>query len=278
MKCTPVVIQLSPHYSAKINKYPNPNLPEKFNSTLHWHKEIEIIYVIKGRLVISCPQNDVALNSKDIYLLNTEDIHAYTSISPDAQFISVNFLPSIIQSYTENPSVVPTFKLKNNKAVENIKNSLIVLNSLDRFDRPVDIPKIKSLLNKCAYYLVKYCYEPDLNYVKGSQSQEYNFANLAISYINENFRQRISLNDISSYVGLTPAHFSKIFRENTGITFSNYLKQVRLESAVNTLMTTNESVKSAALNNGFSNINAFTTACKEAYGKTPHEIKSAKII
>ena len=274
MKCAPVVVKLSNNYSAKINKYPNPDFPKSFNSTLHWHKEFELLYVHNGSLVITKPSGNTLLKSGEIYLINSEDIHSYTYISPNAQFIVVNFTTSIIQPYTENPAVVPTFNLTNKKAIANITNCLKSLNLMDDFDERVEIPKIRALVNYCVYYLVKYCYEPDMHYVKGSANLEYNGANLAIAYINENYKQKITLTDISTYVGMTPAHFSKIFKDNTSITFSDYLRKVRLENALNSMIETNISVKEAALDNGFPNVNSFISSCKEVFGKTPNEMKN----
>ena len=53
--------------------------------------------------------------------------------------------------------------------------------------------------------------------------------------MHDNYKHEITLNEIANYVGMTPAHFSKYFKDKTEETFSKYLRRVRLEHAIDDL-------------------------------------------
>ena len=89
----------------------------------------------------------------------------------------------------------------------------------------------------------------------------------------ENFNRDIPLNEIASYVGMTPAHFSKYFKDKNEMTFLKYLRRIRLDHAIKDLRDSEISVKDAALKNGFPNVNSLIFTCKEIYGRTPLEMK-----
>ena len=89
-----------------------------------------------------------------------------------------------------------------------------------------------------------------------------------------NYKNDIPLTEISTYVGMTPAHFSKYFKDKTETTFSKYLRKIRLEHAISDMITHNMSVQDAAKENGFPNVNSFIISCKAEYGRTPLEMKN----
>lgn len=73
---------------------------------------------------------------------------------------------------------------------------------------------------------------------------------------------------------MTPAHFSKYFKDKTEETFSKYLRRVRLEHAIDDLRNKKITVRQAAIENGFPNVNSFIMSCKSEYGRTPAELRN----
>ena len=127
--------------------------------------------------------------------------------------------------------------------------------------------------NNTCYYLIKYCSHPELTFIKGSDSEDFDCAKSAIIYMEKNYSKAIPLSEIADYVGMTPAHFSAYFKDKTEVTFSRYLRKIRLDHALEDMRKNNASVKAAALNNGFPNVNSLIITCKEEFGRTPLEMK-----
>ncbi len=97
--------------------------------------------------------------------------------------------------------------------------------------------------------------------------------NLAATFINRNYNQRISLSDIADASGFSPNYLSRKFKEDTGIGVHEYLTFVRLNKAAIELAHTDHTVTEVALNNGFSDPNYFKDAFHKAYGMSPRDYR-----
>lgn len=97
--------------------------------------------------------------------------------------------------------------------------------------------------------------------------------NLAATYINRNYNQRISLSDIADASGFSPNYLSRKFKEDTGIGVHEYLTYVRLNKAAIELAHTDHTITEVALNNGFSDSNYFKDAFHKAYGMSPRDYR-----
>ena len=96
----------------------------------------------------------------------------------------------------------------------------------------------------------------------------------AMLYIQENYSRDISLDDVSSQVNISPYYFSKIFKEETGENFIEYLTRVRIDKAKELLVDANVSVKEAGIQSGYSDPNYFSRIFKKQMDMTPSEYKA----
>ena len=71
-----------------------------------------------------------------------------------------------------------------------------------------------------------------------------------IQYINKNFAEKVTLDEVASSVYLSPAYFSKIFKEEMKCNFNTYLNQVRISKSKNLLMNSKFSLVEIARNGG----------------------------
>ena len=271
MKYKRIIIECSKNYAAKIYRNPFNNSNIYKSSVLRWHKEYEIIYVEEGSLQIKKLDGDITLSSGEFYFLNSEEVHAYGKFSSDLKCLIINLRRNAVKPFVENNDKLIYFKIDNAIASKNILNSLKSMYSLPNFDNSVEIIKVKALLYNILYYLMKYCITNELSYVIGSSSDDFDYAKSAIEYMYLHYRENITLYDISEYVGLSPSHFSKYFKDKTNLTFSRYLREIRLEKALLDMSKNGISVKEAAEHNGSPNVNSFILTCKEVCNRTPLE-------
>lgn len=98
----------------------------------------------------------------------------------------------------------------------------------------------------------------------------------AKDYINKNFEREISLDDVSKIVNISPYYFSKIFKEETGENFIEYLTGIRIEKAKELLLKSEYSMKEICSMCGYSDPNYFSRSFKKNVGVTPTEYKEGK--
>ncbi|MET3564525.1 beta-xylosidase/AraC-like DNA-binding protein [Enterococcus rotai] len=93
--------------------------------------------------------------------------------------------------------------------------------------------------------------------------------NQLLEEIQKNYDQPISLESLAEKSGISYYHLSRSFKKQVGINFTEYLNQIRLMHAAESLILTSQSVIKVALNNGFSNAKNFHQVFKKQYGVTP---------
>lgn len=98
----------------------------------------------------------------------------------------------------------------------------------------------------------------------------------AKEYIQNNYSRDISLDDVSRTVNISPYYFSKIFKEETGEGFVEYLTGIRMEKAKELLNTTEYSMKEICSMVGYADPNYFSRSFKKNVGVTPTEYKEGK--
>lgn len=96
---------------------------------------------------------------------------------------------------------------------------------------------------------------------------------IAKEYINNNFAKDISLDDVSRVVDISPYYFSKIFKEESGENFIEYLTNVRMEKAKDLLKNSTYSMKEICSLCGYQDPNYFSRTFKKNVGVTPTEYK-----
>lgn len=97
----------------------------------------------------------------------------------------------------------------------------------------------------------------------------------ARTYIDQNYARDLSLDDVAREVGISPYYFSKLFKEQTGQNFIDYLTRLRIETAKRLLVDPAMSVKEVCLRSGYSNQNYFSRIFKKSTGMTPTEYRDS---
>lgn len=248
---------------------------ETHKTELHWHREPEIIYVVSGQA--ECPHNGDTkiVNEGDFILFNSEDVHLVRPVSGTSAVLvciqlSVDYMrmfckpiDSVVFNIDSRPEIKPEIvKILQKIASINVED--------DDYATLLHI----SYINRIYYILLKYC----VCFRRASNSiiiprRDFSYAKTAIAYINENFKREIPLEEISSVVNLSPSYFSKYFKNVTQVSFSEYLANLRLENAIQDMLSKNSTVSVAALENGFANVKSFITQCKRVYNCTPAQYK-----
>ncbi len=95
----------------------------------------------------------------------------------------------------------------------------------------------------------------------------------ARAYIQENFHQDISLDDVSREVNVSPYYFSKLFKEESGENFIEYLTRLRIEEARSLLDGRDLSIREVGVRVGYADPNYFSRIFKKQTGMTPREYR-----
>ena len=92
-------------------------------------------------------------------------------------------------------------------------------------------------------------------------------------FIDERCTEDLTLDEAAAYAGFSRYHFTRLFRQFAGTTFSHYMNQKRIAKAEKYLADPSQSVATVAMSCGFSSISSFIRMFKILKGCTPSEFR-----
>ena len=105
------------------------------------------------------------------------------------------------------------------------------------------------------------------------QEKEVSVIGKAKEYINQKFSKEISLEEVAKYVDISSYYFSKLFKEEEGMNFIDYVTELRIGKAKQMLTEGNVSIKEVCIEAGYTDPNYFSRIFKKVVGCTPTEYR-----
>ena len=98
--------------------------------------------------------------------------------------------------------------------------------------------------------------------------------NASMVYINNHYREDLSLDDVAEFAGFSRYYFSRSFKKQTGYSFKDYLCNKRLQVAMDLLIRTRRPMREVALDSGFGSVATFNRVFRENKGCTPTQYRA----
>lgn len=247
----------------------------------NWHKDVEIMLVISGKVEVCVEGNVHNMEEGDLIVINSNIGHASLKKDDHSIVMVLHINPMYFDLFCNEYDVIKF----NCNTVNTDKNNFEFIQIRKRLSQMMfSILKnnvegnFESFghLSLLTGDLFKYFYENDLN--KGNlqkYKKHQDRLKIAIDYIEDNYREKITLDDIAKLINYNSSYTSSFFKNYIGVNFYEYLLRVRLQSAVNELITTDKTIYNIALDNGFSDVKAFNFSFKKNFNKSPSEYRIA---
>ena len=94
-------------------------------------------------------------------------------------------------------------------------------------------------------------------------------------HVDENYSEEISLEKAAQIAATEKTYFSTFFRKKVGITFTDWLRQIRVAKAIEIIKTRNQSICDTAFEVGFGDLRSFERAFKRYTNMTAREFKQS---
>ncbi len=250
----------------------------------HWHDEFEIIYLEKGLASFSIDGQEYRLSPHQFLFVNCGSIHSGKAVeSPEAFAIvfNLNMLcseePDICKAKYLQP--VETRKLSVPNFIEDTFLGELIFSLIKIWKEKTYSYElyVKSNLFMIFYHLFNKGYIVDSNYDREFNSKLEKIK-AALDYINLNYSNPLSTEELSKITNLSKYYFCRLFKEITHLTPIDYINKFRVEKALELIKNTNLSISEIAFEVGFNNVSYFIKIFKEYMGMTPLQYKKKDII
>jgi AraC-like DNA-binding protein/ligand-binding sensor protein len=95
----------------------------------------------------------------------------------------------------------------------------------------------------------------------------------AVSYMNEHYTEKLTLDEVAGHVFISPPYLSKVFAEEMGHNFKHHLNTIRIAKAKDLLMDPRQSLTDIALSLGYGDQSYFTKVFKKHIGVSPRKYR-----
>lgn len=253
---------------------------------MHWHDEMEIIKIIKGKYIVNINLKEYVVEEGDIVILKSCTLHSFKqyedekmaskTIMFDLSMLNSNVTDACSIKYftpfLDNKVSYPTILKPSDKGYKNIKNCIDKLFLCYEEKNEFFELQLKSYLFELFYILFKECFEIHDCSTK-IKDDTTNDIKAILEYIKINYMNLISIKDLANVVNFSEHYFMRFFKKYMGMTCVDYINEYRLNIATNLLETTDMSIMEIAVKVGVNNISYFNKIFKKKFNLTPKEYR-----
>lgn len=235
----------------------------------HSHADIEILYVLEGNAEIRIGENTYLAGPHDILLINSGEEHSF-------RLQEHTLLCSVFLDYYGLKEILGQTRLvfSCNSVEEPEKNyskhKYILDAMLERYMNDSEALVFTSLY----YSFLEVLRTNNLEQEESAgQTAGWGKIRHALAWIERHYGEPVTLTELARKEFMSVSAFSRMFRKETGSSFLEYLRTVRIEHAQNELVRTNKTITDIAVDCGFSNSSALDKSFRQKLQISPKEYR-----
>lgn len=242
---------------------------------MHYHQNPEVFYVLTGELKVQIDETTFLMKQGDIILINANKRH---TMNGNEELLGARFEIDfhLLAEYMESMQLLFWCNSVADKNAAYADLREVFDHILSRYFEKDEKSALdlQALYFQAAHILTSnFLVKADDTRLNMDDSQDRQRVRRIQNYIQANYQSQISLNNLSDQLYLSNAYLSKYVKKHLGLTFMEYLNNVRLFHAVDELLYTKKNMTHIALDNGFPTSAAFTKAFRDIYGEAPSEYR-----
>lgn len=253
--------------------------------TLHWHNEIQFVYLLKGTIQAQVHQSQLLLHAGEALFINRNAIHfingsescSYHSyLIPEKMlcfFQSSTMETNHVHPITHNACFTHSILTPSNKNHFPVLHTLKTLDELYMNQSSLLYPEYQLSVRLVQLWQNFILTLPPLPPMSEFFKRDLDRIQTLLTYIHENYHEDLSLSSIASAAHISKSECQRTFLKFTHISPYQYLIRYRLQTAAALLKTTEKNISSIASCIGFSSVSSFTHYFKKQYGVTPSKYR-----
>jgi len=237
---------------------------------LHWHDEMELIFVKSGQGTVTVESHNLHVRENDIVIIPPQTVHAIEQLEDySMEYYNILFSFNLLCNsdndvcydsflgplYTHQliPPLVAESGSELNECILGTVNKLVDLRHISNEKRALGIKGdlFSILQNICDA-------SSEITWEEKNLKNNYEKLKDLLLYVQSNYDKEITVADAAEICAFSESHFMKLFKDLSGKSFAQYLIDYRLERAYARIASTDEKISNIAFDCGFNNLSYFT--------------------
>lgn len=243
----------------------------------HWHRSLEMLLVLEGEIDITVDAQVWHLQSDDIILVNAGTMHSLHSSGAILIAVQIN-LEKFLVPESNSDSLYFECNSQNREHPEGyaaLKSLVARMLKQGAGDSPAaDFHNQALAYTFFATLLENFSIAREQS--EQSSRKQLDRIKRILTYINEHYRDNLTLQQVADAEGLSVPYLSMFFEKKMGINFSSYYSNLRLEHAAEDLLETKDSIETIAQRNGYTETHTFIRSFKKQFGCLPSAYRKSQ--
>ncbi|MBD1383382.1 AraC family transcriptional regulator [Metabacillus arenae] len=256
-------------------------MPKHYNNLLHKHSFLEVCYVVDGEGEYIENNCTYQLQKNKLFLSRPNVLH---QIRSDSGLFLLYIGFELIESKSSDKWIMIMDKIKEcNEIMIDVEEeatfsllweSLLVQASKNEHSF------FEEILKNTSYSLILSLLErfsPMLSYNSNQKASNEKFSPIlsqAKLYIQDNLSDTLKLSDLANHLHISSRHLSRLFVKDLGVSYSEYVKNERIQKSATLLKTTDLSIKDISEQTGFKTVHYFTRVFTATVGSSPGKFRT----
>ncbi len=257
--------ELNREFNKKVSFIVNKNE----DCSAHFHSNIEITYVVSGMIDATVRGLQRRLSASDIAIACGYEPHSFRTVGSSELHVwlfPVDMVPAFA-SLTNDLMFERPFLEKCPRTDEIVSN----MNALRRY-----ADAESSITAKGYMYAILGILQEELGLCsKSSYKQSDILIQKILMYIEEHFREELTLSEVSRHFGYNKDYISKIINHHIHCGFNRYVNVLRARNARNLIENSEKSLDEICFSSGFGCMKSFRRAFTDYYDQTPREYQKS---
>ena len=236
----------------------------------HWHESLELHYILTGESVIYINQSPVIAKEGDLVICNSNELHQGFCSAAPMESCRLLFSLEDLSPEMDNRGYVFQNHIQKDEVIKQLFLELCreEANQAPGYKQACKAIVTQLMVHLCRNYVVQTLSREDTRRQKKNRER----CNRLITFIEANYANPISNQDMADLVHLSKDRFEHFFRENFGLSALQYVQNYRMKMAKKLIKEGNIPISKVAEMVGFADYNYFGRTFRNHYGCTPTQM------
>ncbi len=234
--------------------------------------EYLIHYIVDGKGTFICDKKTYKLGKHDAFLIMPEEITYYEADEEEPwEYVWIGFNGLKALQIIENAG----FSKENR--INHFPDPKPIIDNISLMLKAHKMTYANDLIRQGQLYLVLASMTEQYQRLHPTTEQnkytKQNYVEYAVRFIEQNYHKNIKVSDIANYIGINRSYFTKIFKQEMGLSPQQYLLHFKMHNAASLLEDTDLAIKVISKRNGYDNSLTFSKAFKSFFGISPKKYR-----
>ena len=244
----------------------------------HCHSAVEVIMPLRGEVIYTVEDKTYSVQSDEVLIVPPNWVHDLVMHEGSARYLLLfepdNLFGMRDMQLVEGMLKTPIYLTGQSESQDAIRS--LLMQAVSCYERR------EFLWNSLCYsYLLQmYVRLGQFNmtrelsrYDARSQHIDPEIVDSARLFIDQNYMRDITLTDVSNFTGFSKCYFSRVFKQQLGLSFSEYLRHKRISMAEELLIHSRQPIQEIAMSAGFGSVATFNRVFRDAKNCTPSRFR-----